>query len=514
MESYKKKDFDLKMATKLSAFISKLKLYQPIGTVRRPEALQFINDYSRFISSLENINNMIGLDLVKDQVTEQVQSFIVNYRRFGKPTNGEMLHTLIYGPPGCGKTQLGENLAELWAASGCLPQDDGTVLFPTQPNAPAPQNQMGALQQLLQADTEKNSLRQSLILKDVQIRQLQEKIRNTNLTVGRILTQFNNARKKVKAKIDSREPQIQSKFQEIKEEIKGILGDSAHSSPNSESSGSEKNGPEILPVTIPKNPGVRSFFGQSQPPLMPHIPSVKKPEPNKTVKFVRLTRGDLVAKYQGHTTDHVRKLLSKYVGGVVMIDEAYNLCTSNHDDFGKELLTEIINFMTTWPDKIIFIFAGYRKDMEESVLKFQQGLNRRFNWTFEISEYSSLELSQIFQHQIQLKYPNRKITLSLETLEKMNRLFEENKSKFPHFGGDTERFCNFLKEVINGQYWERALDETVTSEEYHKLFEEITMETIELAFQKYLKNSVREREEESQKREEEKHRHKYFGMYS
>lgn len=195
-----------------------------------------------------------------------------------------------------------------------------------------------------------------------------------------------------------------------------------------------------------------------------------------------------------------------------MIDEAYNLLTSGQDDFGKELLTEIINFMTTWPDKIIFIFAGYRKEMEESVLKFQPGLARRFNWTFEITEYSPSELCKIFQKQLRKVFtPDPKlgkveaqVEISEETLTKIEKFFQDNKDKFPFFGGDTERLCTCLKEVINSQNWERALDDTMSNDDFNKLFTEISFESFERAYKKYLENSAKLKEEQRKKDEEEK----------
>src|SRR5665648_191933 len=93
LEKVIKKEAICKMATELSSLITKLRTYHPFGKELKPAALNFIVDYSRFITALENINEMVGLQLVKKQVTHQVQSVVVNYRRFGKPTNGELLHT-------------------------------------------------------------------------------------------------------------------------------------------------------------------------------------------------------------------------------------------------------------------------------------------------------------------------------------------------------------------------------------------------------------------------------------
>lgn len=483
------------MATELSSLITKLRTYQPIGNELRPSALSFIIDYHRFISTLENIEQMVGLKSVKAQVADQVKSFIVNYRRFGKPTNGELLHTLVYGSPGCGKTQLGQHLAELWTVSGCLSQDgtSRTKLQPTQ-------------------DNEKITLRQNLAMKESQLLQCQERIRTIGTNINNVLTQFNNVRKKVKARVDTDELRVQAKFQKIKEELRELQGMNV-----------SETRMDVLPVTVPRIPGVKSVFGNAHPPLLPQVPdkldflfsqlpvlmqdlSVKKETPpqekNGQAKFIRVTRGDLIGKYQGHTTAKVRELLTQYVGGVIMIDEAYNLCTSGQDDFGKEALTEINNYMTTYPERIVFIFAGYRKDMEETVLKHQPGLARRFNWTFEISEYTSDELNTIFRQQLK-KALSAEAQMSDETVAEISSIFENDKSKFPYFGGDTERLCTSLKDVVNSCHWHSALNDTMSASDYNDLFVTITTQHVKDAYKKYLDNSIKQREEDRKKKEAE-----------
>lgn len=529
------------MASELSVLISRLRTYQPVGETRRPSALNFILDNQRFIVTLENINNMIGLETIKKQIAHQVKSFIVNYRRYGKPSNGQKLHTLLYGPSGCGKTQLGEYLAELWSCSGCLTIEKGDQkLFHHQPDISGQSlNTKITLQthSSQSIDTEKTSLRQNLAIQTAQVRQYQQKLQTTNITINNVLTQFNNVRKKVKSKNPDQEDRIQAKFQDIKKTLKEITGGVITSCgsilpglSSSRSSSPLGKAPEILPVTVPKFPGVRSMFGNSCPPLIPHIPTAidtnsflsQLPSANKLespseppkapAKFTRITRGDLVGKFQGHTTDQVRKILLEHVGGVIMIDEAYNLGTSSQDDFGKEILTEIINFMTTHPDKIIFIFAGYRKELEESVLKIQPGLARRFNWTFEIEGYNSTELNLIFQQQLKSRFSGS-LPFSGETTGKLETFFKEHSTKFPHYGGDTERLCDSVRETFNQQNWTIALDDDISQDEYSKLFLDISFDCIQTSFDKYLRNSIKEKEEEEKRKKEEEDMLKIQSIY-
>jgi len=509
------------MASELESLIAHLKQYEGITEESRPAALHFITDYARFLNALQDIEQMVGLKIAKEQIAQQIKTFAVNYRRFGRPTHREMLHTLIYGPPGCGKTQLGQHLAELWATSGCLPTDDGTQIFPSKDEGVKKMNLPTLRSNSSTYDNEKVTLRQSLALKDSHIKQYQEKVNQQSKVIKLVLNRLNNTRKKIKAKDQQKEARVQAQFQEIKHHLKTCVYDQSSMSPF-------RGQPfQILPVSVPKIPGVKSEFGDSKLPQLPFIqkdaislltnmPAIKEfsPKPKSPVKFTRITRGDLIGKYQGHTAAQVRELLSKHVGGVVMIDEAYDLCASKQDDFGKEALTEIINFMTTWPDKIIFIFAGYRDKMEDSVLKFQPGLARRFNWTFEITEYSSDELSKIFKLQMDRVFDEKdRFDIDPETMKKIEEFFKDSHDKFPFYGGDTERLCTCLRDVVNSQHWEKALDDTVSDEEYNQSFKAFHFEYFEKAYQKYLDNSAKLKENDRKKEEEEKSMDKVRHMY-
>lgn len=458
------------MSNELSDLILQLRDYQPIGKTTRPSALGFINDYIYFVTTLENINKMIGLESIKNQIAVKVKSFMVNYRRSGRPTNNEKLHTLLFGPSGCGKTQLGRYLSELWATSGCLPQADNTPIFT---------NSVTSSSQILpniRINPELTSIQQNLVARETQLKQLQERTRNIQIQVNNIITSFNNVRKKVKAKDSTKEGCIQAKFQNIKRGIRMI------NSPIMIS-----NSAQLLPVIIPKISEVSSFGSVVPPTIMNEIEkSTRTP-----IKFSVVTRGDLIGKYQGHTTDKVRTVLQNHIGGVLMIDEAYDLITSGQDDFGREILTEIINFMTTWPNKIIFIFAGYRKEMEETILKYQPGLARRFNWNFEITGYTSDELCKIFIQQ--LEKDSWKIPDSDNS--KLEKFFKRNVSNFPHYGGDTERLCSYVKDYYYKDSWKKALDDSITNKEFNEMFNTIDVSIIKTAFDIYLDNLVKDKDD-------------------
>lgn len=81
----------------------------------------------RLVNPLTELKNMIGLKKVKENMVNQILFFLqglnVKYEQdgFGKITaNTDMLHTVITGPPGVGKTELGKILGKVYKAMGVL----------------------------------------------------------------------------------------------------------------------------------------------------------------------------------------------------------------------------------------------------------------------------------------------------------------------------------------------------------------------------------------------------------
>lgn len=71
----------------------------------------------RIAEPLRKLNSMIGLGDAKKQVLSIVVYFLQNFDR----GNGDMLHTVVYGGPGVGKTKLIGILAQIFAGLGVLP---------------------------------------------------------------------------------------------------------------------------------------------------------------------------------------------------------------------------------------------------------------------------------------------------------------------------------------------------------------------------------------------------------
>jgi hypothetical protein len=452
------------MASKIS-LSSYISLLDSLSPIQQYVAYGFVRNWKQFLNVLRKLDRFIGYDNPNSHLVSNLMAMSVEYRRSGKPVNKEKLHVLILGPPGVGKSVYGELLAELLAVCGCT-----TI---AQPTSSTP----GQTTTKKQNDSTSIIHLQQIAVKNSQITSLQNIIHKMRFEALQSVTQLNHMRKKLQGKVPNPE------FQNIKNSLRNMIsnGGTSFQSIN-----------EILPLTIPRNPGhpnelqtngmnqMLSMYVPEQiaPPLQTEATEYIRP------KFVVLTRSSFVGKWQGHTSDKVKELLKEYEGGVIMIDEAYSMITSETDSFGKEAMTEIIHYMTTYPDKITFIFAGYRKEIEEGILKIQPGLRRRFKYIFEIDGYTPNQLSSILKLQMQ----NHELHLADDAVNRAEKLIADNKELFKHFGGDTEKFSDFIRTALYRYAHEFSLNNLLSQAEFISKIEVITPEIINSAFEDYKNN--------------------------
>lgn len=162
-----------------------------------------------------------------------------------------------------------------------------------------------------------------------------------------------------------------------------------------------------------------------------------------TNKFTIVKRTDLVGEYLGHTAHKTQKVIDEAEGGVLFIDEAYSLGSSEkRDSYAKECIDTININLTEKKKKLIVIIAGYENELEKSFFSYNPGLRRRFPFKFHIEGYNHEELRDIFIKKV--KDINWTFIKNFPS-EKLDDFFKENKDKFPHFGGDIENLLTFCK---------------------------------------------------------------------
>ena len=118
--------------------------------------------------------------------------------------------------------------------------------------------------------------------------------------------------------------------------------------------------------------------------------------------FVEASRETLVAGFQGQTAERTKDVVRKAMGGVLFVDEAYNICNGEHDDFGHEALNELIAPLYNQKGNFMVIMAGYEDKMQE-LAKNNQGFDSRFPTTVYFEDYNKEELRQIFYSMVPKK---------------------------------------------------------------------------------------------------------------
>jgi SpoVK/Ycf46/Vps4 family AAA+-type ATPase len=125
----------------------------------------------------------------------------------------------------------------------------------------------------------------------------------------------------------------------------------------------------------------------------------------------------LTGEYVGSTKKVVEEALNKAKGGVLFIDEAYEL---GKGSFGSEACASLVEAMTN-DDKyggLVIVMAGYQADMQ-SMLDTNQGLKSRFKRFFDFPDWSSSDCTELFQSEASRnKFSIEDIEQSMEIIEK------------------------------------------------------------------------------------------------
>jgi len=111
----------------------------------------------------------------------------------------------------------------------------------------------------------------------------------------------------------------------------------------------------------------------------PDVNLLSKPE------VVVRSASDLKGAYIGKAQENVRSAMEAATGGVLFIDEAYDLAGG---PYGQEALTQLVNMMTEQQhlNKTMVILAGYKTDMDQ-MLSGNQGARSRFGETWEFPDW-------------------------------------------------------------------------------------------------------------------------------
>jgi len=364
--------------------------------IRYPELL---------LSSLEELNNLIGNHGVRDSVATQV-AYLIAVKASQEDTNLKddqlMLNTILYGCPGVGKTLIGTKLAKIWYSLGFLDGSRKTVMLTPEEER---EKEMKEVMDTFAKLREKKGLKDP----DEEFDEISNMIRYSILATSLVsfALQFYKG----------------YGIYGVIMVIVGVLflfyviGFDYFDSEADDSLPEKKDESIDRGITEEKD--------------------AEMPSEEEIISVV--SRADFVEKYVGWSAKKTLKLLNANLGKVLFVDEAYSLVNNGLDSFGIEVLNTINLFLSEHPGEIIVIFAGYKDLMESGIFSFQPGLSRRFMWHFECEGYSHQELFKIFGLQLE------RSGWGLSDNRMTKQLFRKYKHAFPNFGGDTEKLTFFAK---------------------------------------------------------------------
>jgi SpoVK/Ycf46/Vps4 family AAA+-type ATPase len=159
-----------------------------------------------------------------------------------------------------------------------------------------------------------------------------------------------------------------------------------------------------------------------------------------TNRFKVVSRTELIAGYLGQTAIKTLKVLNESKGGVLFIDEAYSLGTNGEEtgtSYSKECLDTINKFLSENTSDFILIIAGYKDELDSRFFSANKGLRRRFPWVYDIEEYSSNNLKDIFVYQVENNGWDFEESMILNNHKVLRELFDSQKDLFEYNGGDT-----------------------------------------------------------------------------
>ena len=111
--------------------------------------------------------------------------------------------------------------------------------------------------------------------------------------------------------------------------------------------------------------------------------------------FVELSRKDLVAPYVGQTAAKTAKAIEQGLGGVIFVDEAYQLAgNGSENDYGPEALTELMVQAENNRSNTVFILAGY-PDLAMELSGVNQGIESRFPNVLHFDDYDEEQRMEI-----------------------------------------------------------------------------------------------------------------------
>lgn len=198
--------------------------------------------------------------------------------------------------------------------------------------------------------------------------------------------------------------------------------------------------------------------------ILYHLGYIKKD------KIVEVEAKDLIGEYIGQTAPKTHSVIREALDGVLFIDEAYALTgqKGTSANFTADCMATLVKAMEDYRDRLVVIFAGYGKEMEDFI-KENPGLLSRVGYNLDFKDYTTEELFDIYKYTANKKG----FRLTKEAEDKVKEIIEEVK-KYVNFGNARFSINFFEKTILQHARNLKDKIEELTEEELM----EITLEDI------------------------------------
>ncbi|MDI1227954.1 MAG: AAA family ATPase [bacterium] len=163
---------------------------------------------------------------------------------------------------------------------------------------------------------------------------------------------------------------------------------------------------------------------------------------------IEVTDKDLIGEYVGGSGPRVAAKVQEAMGGILFIDEAYNLITAigsagPANSFSMSAITTLVQLMETHKGEFMVIAAGYPKEMQDFV-NFNPGLQSRFRETIHFENFTDEELAQVFEGFAD----QNKYTLAEGSRETLVKIMHDAPARFSKTFGNARYVRNVFEETL------------------------------------------------------------------
>ena len=131
---------------------------------------------------------------------------------------------------------------------------------------------------------------------------------------------------------------------------------------------------------------------------------------------------DLLTGYSGQAGKQTRELLKQSRGGVLFIDEAYQLNPNRGGHYMTEAVDELVGALTDeeFKGKLLVVLAGYEEDMEEMLQNTNPGMRSRFSERVPFCDFDAYATVELLQSELR----KRSIPLDVEGSNRVSQMAE------------------------------------------------------------------------------------------